>query len=336
VTPSLRIVFAGTPEFSVPALDALHAAGHLIVAVYTQPDRPAGRGRALASSPVKRRAEQLGLVVEQPATLRTPESQERLASHAPDVMVVVAYGLILPQPVLDIPRLGCINIHASLLPRWRGAAPIQRALLAGDTRTGISIMQMDAGLDTGPELLRRELAIGSRESGGELHDRLAPLGAAAIVEALAGVASGTLIARPQPEAGATYAAKIHKDEARIDWSRPTLEIDRLVRAFNPWPVAETRLDGEQVRIWEAQPAGKWGHSYLSGGNEGHSGFHDGKEEMPPGTVLDEPGRLVVATGDGALELLRLQLPGRKPVSAADALNARDLKGRRFASTVVAA
>jgi methionyl-tRNA formyltransferase len=249
-------------------------------------------------------------------------------------MVVVAYGLILPQPVLDIPRLGCINIHASLLPRWRGAAPIQRALLAGDTRTGISIMQMDAGLDTGPELLRRELAIGSRETGGELHDRLAPLGAAAIVEALAGVASGTLTARPQPEAGATYAAKIRKDEARIDWSRPTLEIDRLVRAFNPSPVAETRLDGEQVRIWEAQPAGKWGHSFLSEGKTGVCSFSD--VSPPPGTVLDEPGRLVVATGDGALELLRLQLPGRKPVSAADVLNARDLRGRRFASTVVAA
>ena len=320
MTPSLRIVFAGTPEFSVPALDALHAAGHRIVAVYTQPDRPAGRGRAVASSPVKRRAEQLGLVVEQPATLRSPEAQARLAMHAPDAMVVVAYGLILPPPVLEIPRLGCLNIHASLLPRWRGAAPIQRAVLAGDTRTGISIMQMDAGLDTGPELLRRELDIGPRETGGELHDRLATVGASAIAEALAGVANGTLVARPQAIDGVTYAAKIRKDEARIDWSRPALEIDRLVRAFNPWPVAETRLDGEQVRIWEAQPFDKWGHS----------------EFCLPGTVLDEPGRLVVATGDGALEVLRLQLPGRKPVSAADVLNARDLRGRRFESTVVTA
>ena len=319
MTPSLRIVFAGTPEFSVPALDALHAAGHRIVAVYTQPDRPAGRGRAMASSPVKRRAGQLGLVVEQPATLRTPESQARLAMHAPDVMVVVAYGLILPPPVLEIPRLGCLNIHASLLPRWRGAAPIQRAVLAGDTRTGISIMQMDAGLDTGPELLRRELDIGPRETGGELHDRLAPLGASAIVEALSGVASGSLSARPQSIDGVTYAAKIRKDEARVDWSRSTLEIDRLVRAFNPWPVAETRLDGEQVRIWEAQPVEERGQSGMS-----------------PGTVLDEAGRLVVATGDGALEVLRLQLPGRKPVRAADVLNARDLRGRRFESTVVAA
>ena len=328
MTPSLRIVFAGTPEFSVPALDALHAAGHRVVAVYTQPDRPAGRGRTLAASPVKRRAEQLGLLVEQPATLRSPESQARLAMHAPDVMVVVAYGLILPQAVLDLPRLGCLNIHASLLPRWRGAAPIQRAVLAGDTRTGISIMQMDAGLDTGPELLRREIVIGPRETGGGLHDRLAPLGASAIVEALAGVASGTLLARAQPIEGITYAAKIQKDEARIEWSRPTAEIDRLVRAFNPWPVAETRLDGEQVRVWEAQPCEKWGHSLIPESKTGVSPFL-------PGTVLDEPGRLVVATGDGALELLRLQLPGRKPVSAADVLNARDLRGRRFDAVVAA-
>ena len=328
MTPSLRIVFAGTPEFSVPALDALHAAGHRVVAVYTQPDRPAGRGRTLAASPVKRRAEQLGLLVEQPATLRSPESQARLAMHAPDVMVVVAYGLILPQAVLDLPRLGCLNIHASLLPRWRGAAPIQRAVLAGDKRTGISIMQMDAGLDTGPELLRREIVIGPRETGGGLHDRLAPLGASAIVEALAGVASGTLLARAQPIEGITYAAKIHKSEARIEWSRPTAEIDRLVRAFNPWPVAETRLDGEQVRVWEAQPCEQWGHSLIPESKTGVSLFL-------PGTVLDEPGRLVVATGDGALELLRLQLPGRKPVSAADVLNARDLRGRRFDAVVAA-
>jgi methionyl-tRNA formyltransferase len=328
VTSSLRIVFAGTPEFSVPALEALHVAGHRIVAAYTQPDRPAGRGRALGTSPVKRRAEELGLIVEQPATLKTPESQARLASHAPDVMVVVAYGLILPQAVLDVPPLGCLNIHASLLPRWRGAAPIQRAVLAGDTRTGICVMLMDAGLDTGPELLRRELDIGPRETGGELHDRLAPLGASAIVEALAGIASATLSPRPQPAEGVTYAAKIHKDEARIDWSRPTLELDRLVRAFNPWPVAETRLDGEQVRVWEARPCGKWGHSCFPDGNSGMSPI--------PGTVLDEPGRLVVATGDGALELERLQLPGRKPVRAVDVLNARDWRGRRFESMVVSA
>ncbi|MCE3283909.1 MAG: fmt [Steroidobacteraceae bacterium] len=322
----LRIVFAGTPEFAVPALEALHAAGHSIVAVYTQPDRPAGRGRELVAGPIKRRAGELGLAVEQPATLKTRGSQARLAEYAPDVMVVVAYGLILPQAVLDVPRLGCLNIHASLLPRWRGAAPIQRAVLAGDTRTGISIMQMDAGLDTGPELLRRELAIGPRETSGELHDRLAPLGAGAIVEALARLANGTLRPRAQPDEGVTYAAKIRKDEARIDWTRSAVGIDRLVRAFNPSPVAETRLDGEQVRIWDAQPFE----------HRGQSDFREKFGVSPvPGTVLDAPGRIVVATGDGALELLTLQLPGRKPVSARDALNARDLRGLRFDSAVSA-
>jgi methionyl-tRNA formyltransferase len=334
VTSALRILFAGTPEFAVPALEALHAAGHAIVAVYTQPDRPAGRGRAVTTSPVKQRAMELGVVVEQPATLRTPEAQARLASYAPDVMVVVAYGLILPQPVLDTPRLGCLNIHASLLPRWRGAAPIQRAVLAGDTRTGISIMQMDAGLDTGPELLRREVEIGPRETAGELHDRLAPLGAAAIVEAVAGVANGTLRARPQPSEGVTHAAKIRKEEARIDWARPTLEIDRLVRAFNPWPVAETRLDGEQIRIWEAQPFEEQPSVEAKKGE--HPYFAFGEKGRPPGTVLDVPGRLVVATRDGALALLRVQLPGRKAVRAGDVLNSRDWRGRRFDSSVVPA
>ena len=244
MTPPLRIVFAGTPEFAVPALAALHDAGHTIVAVYTQPDRPAGRGRELATSPVKRRALELGL-----ARRAAAHAQDRrragsaCAALAPDVMVVVAYGLLLPQAILDIPRLGCLNIHASLLPRWRGAAPIQRAVLAGDAMTGISIMLMDAGLDTGPELLRREVAIGARETAGELHDRLAPLGAAAIVEAVAGWASGQLQPRPQPDAGMTYAAKIRKEESRIDWAQPAVVIDRQVRAFNPWPVAETRLGG---------------------------------------------------------------------------------------------
>lgn len=320
MTPSpLRIVFAGTPEFSVPALDALHAAGHSIVAVYTQPDRPAGRGRVLAASPVKQRALALGLTVEQPPTLRTADAQARLAAFAPDVMVVVAYGLILPQAVLDVPRLGCLNIHASLLPRWRGAAPIQRAVLAGDARTGISIMRMEAGLDTGPELLRREVTIGPRETAGELHDRLAPLGAEAIVEAVAGWAGGRLQPQPQPEEGATYAAKIRKEEARIDWSRPAVDIDRQVRAFNPWPVAETTLDGESVRVWSAQP---WGQApvdkFLARG-------------LTPGAVLDVPGRIVVATGDGELELLQLQWPGRKPLPARDVLNARNLAGARFST-----
>ena len=315
----LRIVFAGTPEFSVPALQALHDAGHSIVAVYTQPDRPAGRGREVASSAVKQRALALGVPVEQPPTLKLPDAQQRLAAYAPDLMVVVAYGLILPQAVLDIPRLGCLNIHGSLLPRWRGAAPIQRAVLAGDERTGISIMLMDAGLDTGPELLRRELTIGPHETGGELHDRLAPLGAQAIVEAVQGWAAGTLRAMPQPAAGATYAVKIRKDEARIDWTRTADEIDRQVRAFNPWPVAETRLGGEQVRIWEACPV---------------TAENAAEPHAAPGTVLKAPaGRLVVATGGGLLELLTVQFPGRKPLKARDILNSRPLGGERFGEVI---
>ena len=317
--PALRIVFAGTPEFSVPALDALHAAGHAIVAVYTQPDRPAGRGRAVASSAVKQRAITLGLPVEQPASLRTETARAQIEALAPDLMVVVAYGLILPQAVLDVPRLGCLNIHASLLPRWRGAAPIQRAVLAGDARTGVTIMQMDAGLDTGPELLRREVAIRPHETAGELHDRLAPLGAQAIVEAVALWAGGQLRPQPQPAEGATYAARISKEEARIDWSQPAAAIERQVLAFNPWPVAETTLDGERIRIWK--------------GNRGHSPVSEtGNRRMSPvspGTVLDVPGRIVVATGEGVLELLQLQWPGRRPLPARDVLNSRSLAGARF-------
>jgi methionyl-tRNA formyltransferase len=310
---SLRIVFAGTPEFAVPALEALHAAGHRIVAVYTQPDRPAGRGRAIAASPVKQRALHLGLPVEQPVTLKSAAAQEQLAAYAPDVVIVVAYGLLLPQAVLDIPRLGCLNIHASLLPRWRGAAPIQRAVQAGDERSGVSIMQMEAGLDTGPELLRREIALAPRETGGSLHDRLAPLGAEAIVAALPGWAAGTLRAVPQPEAGATYASKLHKEEANLNWSRPAIELDRQVRAFNPWPVAVTTLAGEPVRVWQAQP---WPVAATPA--------------AAPGMVVSAAdGRILVATGDGLLELQTLQFAGRKPLAARDVLNSRSLAGTRF-------
>jgi methionyl-tRNA formyltransferase len=268
---------------------------------------------------VKQRALALGLTVEQPATLKTAEAQAGLAAYAPDLMVVVAYGLILPQAVLDIPRLGCLNIHGSLLPRWRGAAPIHRAILAGDERTGISIMKMDAGLDTGPELLRRELSIGPHESAGELHDRLAPLGAQAIVDAVRGWAAGTLPAQPQPASGATYAAKIRKEEARIDWSNSAVAIDRQVRAFNPWPVAETRLGDEQVRVWEARPAQQ---------------AQSAADAVSPGTVVRAAdGQLLVATGDGLLELLTLQFPGRKPLKARDVLNSRPLRGERFGEVI---
>jgi methionyl-tRNA formyltransferase len=311
---ALRLVFAGTPDFSVPALEALHAAGHTIAAVYTQPDRPAGRGRALAAGPVKRRATELGLVVEQPATLKTAEAQLRLASYAPDLMVVVAYGLILPPPLLAIPTHGCLNIHASLLPRWRGAAPIQRALLAGDPRTGVCIMLMDAGLDTGPELLRYEVEIGPHETGGQLHDRLAALGATAIVEAVPSWVEGRLEARPQPETGATYASKLRKEEAPIDWSQPAVAIERQVRAFNPWPVAEATVDGEQVRVWDARALP----------------VERGDGPRAPGQVVHAAaGRLVVATGAGDLELLTLQFPGRRPLPVREILHARAFGDARF-------
>ena len=305
----IRIAFAGTPAFSVPALDALAAAGHSIAAVYCQPDRPAGRGRTVEPGPVKRRALELGLPVEQPSTLRDPASVARLASHRPDLVVVVAYGLILPQAVLDVPRLGCLNIHASLLPRWRGAAPIQRALLAGDARTGVVIMKMDAGLDTGPMLLVRETAIEPAETGGDLHDRLSRMGAEAVVEAVDGWAGGRLAPVPQPDEGVTYAAKIAKQEAVIDWTRPAAGIDRQVRAFNPWPVAETTWRGRQLRIWSGRPV-----------------------DVPtagavPGGVIDrDRDRLVVATGVGAYEITRVQLAGRNALPATEFLRAHDLAG----------
>ena len=311
MTTRLRIVFAGTPEFAVPPLEALHAAGHDLVAVYTQPDRPAGRGQALTASPVKRRALEFELAIEQPATLKTPDAVARLRGFGADLMVVVAYGLILPQAVLDVPRFGCWNIHASLLPRWRGAAPIQRAIVAGDAVTGITIMQMEAGLDTGPMLLVRQTPIGPRELGGELHDRLSRLGAEAIVAAIDEWQAGRIKPVTQPAEGATYAAKLSKAEARIDWAQPAVAIDRLVRAFNPWPVAETTWDGKQLRVWQCEP------EPLAVG-------------AAPGTVLESSGgRIAVATGEGVLRLLQLQLAGRRAMSAAEFLNANSLAGARL-------
>jgi methionyl-tRNA formyltransferase len=313
-THGLRIVFAGTPDFAVPPLDALHAAGHELVAVYTQPDRPAGRGQALTASPVKRRALDLGLRVEQPASLKSAEAAVRLREHRADLMVVAAYGLILPQAILDVPRLGCWNIHASLLPRWRGAAPIQRAILAGDASTGVTIMQMDAGLDTGPMLLLRPTSIGRREHGGELHDRLSALGAEAIVAAIEEWRAGRLAPQAQPAEGATYATKIRKEEARIDWLQPAAAIDRLVRAFNPWPVAETSWQGRQLRVWQAEP----------------EPAVPTQAAAEPGTVLESAaGRIVVATGIGALRLTRVQVAGRRAMTAAEFLNAHSLAGARL-------
>jgi methionyl-tRNA formyltransferase len=304
----MRIIFAGTPDFAVPALDSLAAAGHELVAVYTQPDRAAGRGRKLQPSPVKRRAQELGVAIEQPADLTGHDAVERLASYRPELMVVVAYGLILPQAVLDLPRLGCVNIHASLLPRWRGAAPIQRAIEAGDAESGVSIMQMEAGLDTGPVLLTRATPITPDDTGASLHDRLAALGAEAVVEAIAGLAAGTLQAKPQPASGVTYAAKLSKSEARIDWQAPAVAIERRVRAFNAWPVAWTELAGAALRIWAGQ--------VLTGGSSAR-----------PGTVISADARGIdVATGDGVFRITRLQRAGGRPLDAAAFLNAHGVLG----------
>lgn len=305
----MRVAFAGTPEFSVAALDALVAAGHQIVGVWTQPDRPFGRGRKLTASPVAERAEALRLPVFKPESLRKqPDSIEALRALAPDVMVVVAYGQILPQVVLDIPRLGCLNIHASLLPRWRGAAPIQRAILAGDTETGVTIMRMEAGLDTGPMLLWESLPIGEMTAG-ELHDALMPMGARLIVAALAKLEAGALPDIVQPSEGITYAAKLSKEEARIDWSLPAEEIVRRIRGYNPVPEAWTELDGERIKLQRARVV------------EG---------EGKPGQVLQADTRLLVATGAGAIEITELQRPGGKAQPATALLRGWDLIGRSFA------
>ena len=303
----LRILFAGTPDFSVPPLRALLESEHQVVGVHTQPDRPAGRGRKLQPSPVKQVAQEAGVPVHQPVTLRQAEAVETIAALAPDLMVVVAYGLILPPEVLAIPRLGCVNIHASLLPRWRGAAPIQRAIEAGDRVTGVSIMQMDEGLDTGPVYLMRETPIEREDTAATLHDRLARLGAEALMEALPGIAAGTLQPRPQDESGATYAPKLEKKEAFIDWAQPAWRIERKVQAFNPWPVAQTRYEQANLRIWEAHAI------------EGMA--------AAPGTVM-AAGRegVDVATGDGLLRITRLQMPGKKPVTAQDFINAHAIQG----------
>lgn len=244
----MRIVFAGTPEFAAEHLKALIASPYEVVAVYTQPDRPAGRGQKLMPSAVKQLAVDNAIAVLQPATLRNAEAQAELAALKPDLMVVVAYGLILPQAVLDIPRLGCINSHASLLPRWRGAAPIQRAVEAGDSESGVTVMRMEAGLDTGPMLLKVSTPISASDTGGSLHDRLAEMGPPAVLEAVAGLAAGTLQGEVQDDSLATYAHKLNKDEARLDWSRPAVELERLIRAFNPWPICHSTLNGEALKV----------------------------------------------------------------------------------------
>jgi methionyl-tRNA formyltransferase len=297
----MRLIFMGTPEFSVLALEALTAAGHDIACVYTQPPRPAGRGKKDRPSPVQARAEALGLPVRHPKSLRGAEAQAELAALGAELAVVVAYGLILPQPVLDAPAQGCLNIHASLLPRWRGAAPIHRAIMAGDAETGVCIMQMEAGLDTGPVLLCRATPIGAEETTGALHDRLAALGAEAIVAALARL--GELTPQPQPEEGVTYAAKIDKAEARIDWARPAEVVARLIRGLSPFPGAWAEIDGERVKFHGARAVAGQG---------------------APGEVL---GSLTVACGRGAVEITRLQRQGRRAMATGEALRGMALPRR---------
>ena len=291
----MRLIFMGTPDFAVPALAALIEAGHEILAVYTQPPRPAGRGKAPRVSPVQAHAEAAGIAVHCPKTLKDREAQAAFAALDADAAVVVAYGLILPAPVLQAPRHGCLNVHASLLPRWRGAAPIQRAILAGDTETGVTIMRLDEGLDTGPMLLSRSLAIGDDDTGA-LHDRLAALGGEGIVTALAAIADGSAVETEQPGEGVTYAAKLGPEDEPLDWSESAQVLSRQVRALSPRPGAHFLLDGERWKALAAEPA------------EG-----DGA----PGEVLDD--HLTIACGEGALRLLRVQRPGRKAMAAGDAL-----------------
>ena len=306
----LRILFAGTPEFAVPALAALADSRHQVTLVLTQPDRPAGRGMKLKASPVKSLAMERGIAVLQPETFKDPAVQARIAAEQADVMVVAAYGLIIPKQVLDMPRLGCYNIHASLLPRWRGAAPIQRALLAGDAETGVTIMEVVPALDAGAMVSKGILAIGERDTAQIVHDRLTVIGARLMVEAIDRLAeSGHLPATPQDESLVTYAAKLQKSEAAIDWTRSAAEISRQVRAFNPFPVAQASLEGETCRIWFA--------THLPGSAE-------------PGKIVDLFDSIVVGCGEGLLRIEELQMPGGKRLPARDFLAGRALpQGAKF-------
>jgi methionyl-tRNA formyltransferase len=310
--PPLRVVFAGTPEFAVPCLEACRASGADVVAVYTQPDRPAGRGRKLAASPVKEAALAAGIPVEQPISFKASEDRERLAACAPDLLIVVAYGLILPRKVLAIPRLGCWNVHASLLPRWRGAAPIQRAILAGDAESGVDLMQMEAGLDTGPVLIEKRTPIGADDTGGSLHDRLSALGAEALAEGLARAQAGDIPA-PTPQAGngVMYAHKLEKSEAVLDFQLPAIELERKVRAFNPWPVAEAVIAGERLRVW------------------GAIAIATDRPGIPGEVVAAGREGIELACADGSLRIIELQRDGGRRQTAADYLNARpELRTRR--------
>jgi len=304
----LNIIFAGTPEFSVPALESLLRSDHRVVAVYTQPDRPAGRGRKLQQSPVKICALERGLPVLQPSNFKSADDLQRLQQLNADLMVVVAYGLLLPSAVLEAPRLGCINIHASLLPRWRGASPIQQAILAGDECSGVTLMKMDAGLDTGDMILRRSLPIDADWNSAQLHDALAPLGAELLLESLQDIEQALQQAEPQQEVGTTYAPRLSKQQAEVDWNKPLEILLREIRAFNPWPVSFTFLQQDSIRLWRARAS-----RYRDPGSPGKVVTHDNEG-------------VHVSCADGVLQVTELQFAGRKRCSAAQALNAADLSG----------
>lgn len=300
----LNIIFAGTPDFAARHLQTLINSHHNVIAVYTQPDRPAGRGKKLTASPVKALALAHNIPVYQPGSLRKEPAQQQLATLNADIMVVVAYGLILPKVVLDTPRLGCINVHGSILPRWRGAAPIQRALWAGDKATGVTIMQMDVGLDTGDMLLKTYLPIEESDTAASLYEKLAQQGPEALLQALEGLASGSLTAEKQDEALANYAEKLSKEEAKLDWTKSAIQLWQEVRAFNPWPVSYFEHQGNTIKVWQTQVSTT-------------------SSNTAPGTIISASKKgIEVATGDGVLTLLSLQLPGKKPLSVADILNGR--------------
>ncbi|WP_417617864.1 methionyl-tRNA formyltransferase [Oceanisphaera sp.] len=306
----LNIVFAGTPDFAARHLQALLDSEHNIIAVYTQPDRPAGRGKKLTASPVKVAAEQAGIQVLQPQSLRNEAAQQQLAALNADIMVVVAYGLILPQAVLDAPRLGCINVHGSLLPRWRGAAPIQRAIWAGDQHTGVTIMQMDKGLDTGAMLHTAQLPIEASDTSASLYEKLANIGPQALLQSLNDIANGRATAVAQDDALANYAEKLSKEEARIDWQQPAAHIERCVRAFNPWPFSYFMVGEHNIKVWQSEVLADSPELTNSG-------------EPAPGTIIQASKTGIdVATGAGVLRLLSLQVPGKKAMSCQDLLNAR--------------
>lgn len=304
MSKTLRIIFAGTPDFAARHLDALLSSGHQVVGVFTQPDRPAGRGKKLMPSPVKVQAEEHGIAVFQPSSLRPQENQQLVADLNADVMVVVAYGLILPKAVLDMPRLGCVNVHGSLLPRWRGAAPIQRSLWAGDAETGVTIMKMDVGLDTGDMLYKLSCPITADDNSATLYDKLAELGPQGLIETLQQLADNTAKPEVQDEAQVTYAEKLSKEEAQIDWSLPAAQLERNIRAFNPWPMSWMMIDEQPVKVWKASVI-------------------DCPVTAEPGTIIEANKQgIQVATSEGILNLESLQPAGKKAMSAQDLLNSR--------------